>query len=73
MGWIVIPIMIIAIAAIASDTSTKNAKYRSQSGVDAQELQQLLDQLRDEHAALHQELAAIDEKVSSIEKMIKEV
>ena len=73
MGWIMIPAMVIAVVAIATDASTKKAKYRSQSGADVQELQQLLDQLRDEHAALHQELMAIEEKVTSIEKMLKEV
>ena len=73
MGWIMIPAMVIAVVAIATAASTKKAKYRSQSGADVQELQQLLDQLRDEHAALHQELMAIDEKVTSIEKMLKEV
>lgn len=66
-------IMVIAVTAILSDTVVKREKYRSQSGVGRQELIQLLDQLRDEHAALHEEIMAIDEKVSSIEKMIKEV
>lgn len=73
MGWIMFSVMIISVVAILTDASTKKAKYRSQTGADSQELQQLLDQLRDEHAALHQELMAIDEKVSSIEKMMKEV
>ena len=71
MEWIMIPVMVISVVAIATDASTKKAKYKSQSGADVQELQQLLDQLRDEHAAL--QLMAIDEKVTSIEKMLKEV
>lgn len=73
MGWIMIPVMVIAIVAIATDASTKRAKDRSQSGIEVQEIQQLLDQLRDEHSALHQELMAIDEKVTAIEKILKEV
>jgi len=66
-------VMVISVVAIVCDMITKSAKYRGQSGMDKQELMQMLDQLRDEHAALHEEITAIDEKVSSIEKMIKEV
>ena len=66
-------IFAIPIVAIISDAIVKREKYRSQSGVDKQELTQLLDQLRDEHAALHEELMAIDAKVASIEKRMKEV
>lgn len=69
--WVLV--FLIPIVAILSDAVVKREKYRSQSGLDKQELTQLLDQLRDEHAALHEELMAIDQKVSSIEKMMKEV